>query len=440
MSDSIGYNWFNKNLFDIVPVTAKRILDVGCDTGLLGEEFKKQDLSRFVTGIEIDAEAGALAREKLDEVHILNVEHDSLEHLEGNYDAIVLGDVVEHLFDPISALKKLRNLLAHSGEIYTSIPNIQHYSIFRRLLKGDFQYRDSGLLDSTHVRFYCQANIAKLMLDAGMLPRLETRILQKDEQLAQQMGPLLGRLGLSDMAMREMETFQYQHISCRQPSPKTKHALPISFVVHSQYTGVLKDNFYSSPVVKSDHPHQISIYRRPMKLADAWNDGCRNANHHYVALVREHMYLPYQWDLRLIDHIREIESRCGNNWIASASGAITKHPDDCISVGATLTPGQDRYPEQGGIEAVDFLDDNVIVMPAETARTIDPTLGDHLHGVDLAIRVKAEGGHVFAIHNPCLENGPYTNRVPPGLNESITAIKAKWPAQKVFATSKGVIS
>jgi len=304
----LKYNGFNELLFNAIPTSAMRILDVGCDTGLLGAELKKQNPDRFIAGVELNSDTAALATEYLDEAYVLNIEHDDISHLGNQFDAVILGDVVEHLLEPVPALKKLGELLSDTGAIYTSIPNIQHYSIFRRLLKGDFQYRNIGLLDSTHVRFYCQTNVVKLMLDAGLLPKLNQRTLQKDDQLAKELGPLLDRVGLSKSALKDMETFQYLHISLKQPPPKSNAKLPLSFIVHSQFTGVLKDNFYSSPIIRSEHPHQISIYRKPMKLAVAWNQGLSTAKHEYVVFVQEHMYLPGQWDLRLADQIQRIES------------------------------------------------------------------------------------------------------------------------------------
>ncbi len=440
MSNNDRYNWFNTHLFNAIPASAVRILDVGCDTGLLGLELKKQNPDRFVSGVELNPETAALAEECLDEVHVLNLEHEDADALGDQFDAIILGDVLEHLINPIVTLKKLRELLSDTGAIYTSIPNIQHYSIFRRLLKGDFQYRETGLLDSTHVRFFCQANIIKLMLDAGLLPKLDQRILKDDAQLAGELGPLLVRLGLSKAALKDMETFQYQHICHKQPPPKSAAKVPLSFVVHSQFTGVLKDNFYSSPIIRSKHPHQISIYRKPMALVDAWNEGLSKAKHEYVVFVREHMYLPDQWDLRLADQIEHINSICDGDWIAGAAGVKLKQQDSYIVCGATLVPGQNTLPDQERLREVDFLDDNIIVMPARTALKLDPKLGGHLHGTDLALRMREQGGRVFALPTPCLENGPYTNRMPPGFEQSKKAIKAKWPSEPVIATSLGPLS
>jgi len=416
-----------------------RILDVGCDTGLLGAELKKQNPDRFVSGVELSAESAALAEKHLDEVYVLNIEHDDTSKLGDQFDAIILGDVVEHLLDPINALKKLRNILSDNGAIYTSIPNIQHYSIFRRLLKGDFQYRDTGLLDSTHVRFYCQTNITKLMLDAELLPKLDRRILKKDDQLAEELAPVLNRVGLSKNTLKDMETFQYQHISLKQPAPKSTTKVPLSFVVHSEFTGILKDNFYSSPIIRSDHPHQLSIYLKPMTLANAWNEGISKAENNYVVLVREHMYLPDLWDLRLADQIEQLESVSNSDWIASASGVALRQPDSYVVCGATLVPGQDTHPAQERLKEVDYLDDNLIVMPTKTALKLDPNLGAHLHGVDLALRMRQQGGQVFALPIPCVENGPYTNRTPPRFKQSVNAIKEKWPSESNIATSLGPI-
>lgn len=72
------YDWLNRSLFEAIPARAKRILDVGCNTGLLGEALKQADPSRHVVGIEQDADAGEVAAGRLDDVHVIDVENEDL--------------------------------------------------------------------------------------------------------------------------------------------------------------------------------------------------------------------------------------------------------------------------------------------------------------------------------------------------------------------------
>jgi len=433
------YDWFNKNLFDIIPNSARRILDVGCDTGLLGIELKKQDPSRFVAGIELDADAAEVARQNLDAVYIRNAEQDSLDDIDGEFDAIILGDVIEHLIDPLIALEKLRMLLADHGELYTSIPNIQHYSIFRRLLKGDFQYRDTGLLDSTHMRFYCLANIDKLFLDAGFLPRLQSRIVKKDEVLSEHLADLISKVGVAGSNLRNMEAFQFQHIAKKSSPVDSTDISPLTLIVHTRYTGVLKDNFYSSPILGSNHPHQVLIYDRRHKLAAAWNAGLAKAVHSYVVLVREDVYLPKDWDKRLLERVWLIEQVAGDNWIAGASGNSLGHDGQPVQNNALVRPGSMQYPPAGAASPVQTLDDAVIVMPKSRLRYIDESLGDFFQGADLALTVRQQGGGVYSLNNPCLDNSPFPREKSPGYDVSKKAFVEKWRSQLPVASAAGVI-
>ena len=431
------YDWFNRNLFNIIPSSAQRILDVGCDTGLLGRALKQQNPDRHVAGLEVNPTAGELARQHLDAVYLRNAETDDLDDIEEEFDAIILGDVLEHLTEPLVALRKLRPLLADHGELYTSIPNIQHYSIFRRLLKGDFQYRESGLLDATHLRFFCLANIDKLLLDAGYLPRLHNRIIKKDEGLADHVEHLLGRLGLPKTNRRDIETFQYQHTARKMPPPLSDEITPLSIVVHSQYSGIFNDNFNSSPVIKGDHPHQVISFDRRTPLAEAWNLGIKDAEHRHIVLVREQVYLPHDWDRRLGDRIRDMEQLAGDNWIAGATGCAIGH-DGGLLIGEGLrAPGEKDYPLATTVSPAQTLNDAVLVIPKGIGLRIDRGLGEHLHGVDLSMQVGDRRGYVYALNNPCLDNGPYSRRKPPGYEKSRNALLDKWRVRAPFAAPPG---
>ena len=148
----------------------KRVLDVGCATGYLAEALGERGCT--VSGLEFDAEAAEKARPHLERLVIGDIETMDLADAFGDdrFDVIVFGDVLEHLRDPLAALRKAKALLADRGSVVASIPNIAHGSVRLALLAGRFDYQDLGLLDSTHVRFFTRSSIEDLFREAGMVP------------------------------------------------------------------------------------------------------------------------------------------------------------------------------------------------------------------------------------------------------------------------------
>ena len=64
-------------------------------------------------------------------------------------------DVLEHLIDPVSCLKKIHKHLLQRAKVIVSLPNIAHWSIRRNLLFGNFDYCETGgLLDVNHRNFF----------------------------------------------------------------------------------------------------------------------------------------------------------------------------------------------------------------------------------------------------------------------------------------------
>ena len=147
----------------------KHVLDVGSSTGYLAEILVKRGCR--VTGFEIDPEAARQAEEHCERVIVGDVESLDLgEELdEGSFDVIIFGDVLEHLKDPLRALRRLKSFLGPRGYVVASIPNIAHGSVRLALMQGKFQYRSLGLLDSTHLRFFTRESLEQLFKDAGLL-------------------------------------------------------------------------------------------------------------------------------------------------------------------------------------------------------------------------------------------------------------------------------
>lgn len=141
------------------------ILDVGCSTGYLGKLMK--DKGNVVYGVELDGSAAAEAKTLLDEV--IEADLDSVDFPWQNdfFDMVVCADVLEHLRDPIQVLQKLRKLLKRGGRLLVCLPNIAHCSIRIKLLKGEFDYEDTGILDRTHLKFFTVKTAKSMLEDAG---------------------------------------------------------------------------------------------------------------------------------------------------------------------------------------------------------------------------------------------------------------------------------
>ena len=144
------------------------VLDVGCWDGSMGA-FLRSELAATVDGIEPDSGAAARAAVGYRRVIPATVEQalETGDLADGEYDALVFYDVLEHLGDPWSVLTACRQLLRPGGAACVSIPNVAHWSVRKSLLQGQWRYRDSGILDRTHLRFFTRSTARELLEDSG---------------------------------------------------------------------------------------------------------------------------------------------------------------------------------------------------------------------------------------------------------------------------------
>lgn len=163
-------NLDNKNssqtiIFSYVSESSK-VLDVGCACRDLGFLLATKKNCK-VWGIEYCEESANVAKNTnafVDVFHIdLNLFDKSMFKAFYNFfDYIILGDVLEHLYDPEKAIENLKYLLKESGNLIISLPNIAHSSIKASLLMNEFNYTDIGLLDKSHIRFFTYKNMVEL--------------------------------------------------------------------------------------------------------------------------------------------------------------------------------------------------------------------------------------------------------------------------------------
>lgn len=151
-------------------ITATRAVELGCSSGIVGAKLKKAMGIQHYTGIEFDPAAAKRAAEKLDTVHVADLQKITPADLgiTGGVDLLVALDVLEHLYDPWEVLAQWASILVPGGHVVTSIPNIQNAAIILDLLQGRWNYTAEGLLDATHLRFFTIEGIQQLLSGAGV--------------------------------------------------------------------------------------------------------------------------------------------------------------------------------------------------------------------------------------------------------------------------------
>jgi 2-polyprenyl-3-methyl-5-hydroxy-6-metoxy-1,4-benzoquinol methylase len=176
-----------------VEMNARQVLEIGCGNGITSAAIKRDRNAIEVWGVEVVPEAAAKARENpsLGQVFTGDIADVLTELPDSGFSHIIAGDVLEHLVDPWSVLSDLRTRLEPGGKIISSIPNIRTLSfIFKMLFSGRFEYKDSGVLDRTHLRFFARKDI-ELMFEGAGFTDIEITALSTRKNVLKRIGRMI---------------------------------------------------------------------------------------------------------------------------------------------------------------------------------------------------------------------------------------------------------
>ncbi len=221
----------------------KRVLELGPAAGYFTAGMVAQNC--VVTVIEGN-ESYRTALEQIAEKTIIGDLNQAgiLDQVDGLFDAVVCGDVLEHLLDPQRVLCELTRFLAPGGKVIVSVPNIAHVDIRLKLLEGRFEYTPAGLLDETHIRFFTRASVHELVRRAGLviLDMRTTRIPAFHSEQAPTPGILPDALLQQILQDPDAETYQFVFMAVKEDGQHQINQLALNYTSLQQRFDQLQDS------------------------------------------------------------------------------------------------------------------------------------------------------------------------------------------------------
>jgi SAM-dependent methyltransferase len=177
LGDLSYHDSIRRDIAPLLPAKLDSVIEVGCGTGATLAWLKRDFKASEVLGIEQEPAAAAVARSCLDRLIEGDLTGMDLENgvgtggirlPAGSQDLVLALDILEHLADPWTAVRRLSRLVAAGGAFIASLPNAAHFSVSLGLLRGRWRYADWGILDRTHLRFFVEATAVELVECGGL--------------------------------------------------------------------------------------------------------------------------------------------------------------------------------------------------------------------------------------------------------------------------------
>lgn len=202
------YRGTRREMLQFIPEGVDTVLEVGCAAGGFSAQLKQRGV-REAWGVEIVESAAEKARQVLDKVLVGDIA-DLIDQLPAAYfDVVIFNDVLEHMVDPFTVLARIKSRIKDGGMVVSSIPNIRYYHIlFALVVRKNWEYEDSGILDRTHLRFFTVRSIRAMYERLGYtVLRHEGINVMPDRPLMYRLANVLLRGKVSDMQYEQFVTW-----------------------------------------------------------------------------------------------------------------------------------------------------------------------------------------------------------------------------------------
>lgn len=141
-----------------------RVLDLGCGDGVLGNALRR--LGHTVVGV--DRAKHEELGDRLDEFVEADIEEDLPAEVGVGFDVVLAVDVLGHVRDPETMLRRAATRLRPGGTVYVGVANFGHWYPRLRVAAGRFDYDTRGILDRDHLRFFTRRSARRTFEAAGL--------------------------------------------------------------------------------------------------------------------------------------------------------------------------------------------------------------------------------------------------------------------------------
>jgi 2-polyprenyl-3-methyl-5-hydroxy-6-metoxy-1,4-benzoquinol methylase len=150
-----------------LPPGCEKALEIGCAEGVFRGHLPAQC---EYWGVEMNPEAADKAGKVLDKVLTGTYQEVSPQLPGGYFDIVICNDVIEHMADHAAFLQALKANLKPGGVLIGSVPNVRFQkNLVELLLQKDWEYKDEGILDRTHLRFFTEKSLRRSLEENGFV-------------------------------------------------------------------------------------------------------------------------------------------------------------------------------------------------------------------------------------------------------------------------------
>ena len=445
------YDGLNKKLFDLIPKTGKKILELGCANGQLGRAFKAENSSIHWTGLDFSKEAILNAEKHLDEVLHIDLNKESILEILKNrqFDVVVIGDLLEHLINPEQVLSDISEVSANDAIVVCCIPNMAHYSVIQRLLTGDITYDSNGLLDKTHLRFFSPSSSIKMFLDSGWLPDLRDGYYtgQAQGNIIQGLLHVTTALNIpNNTAMSNLHLYQ-MIFQCRKRVDLTKvmprERLKISVIVPVNREWEADLNIARSPGLK-EMDVELIIVRDAKSAAEAFETGRKMCKNDWILYMHQDVYIPKNSGISLsrllldLEHLDAKQHGTLENFSLLGFAGIGVNQSSQFYNSGLLVDRKKLFSNPPADVAIS-VDEFAVVMRKNSRVHLDSQLGWHTWATDLCLQAYIDNSidNAKIVNIPLFHNSVNDYNLPDAYHASSKILKQKYPQIPVIKTLCG---